>query len=210
MQSVLARFRAFYGATPIHLLGMGFCFALVAYTVITLGVSGLWDPDVWWQSIAVWFLGAVALHDLVLFPLYALADRVLRAGIRTFADRRPVGRLRMSPLNYVRVPAMAVGLLFLLFLPGILKQGAASYARATGQNQGPFLWRWLVVAAVICALSALAYTIAHARERRRPSRTPETESTIHEAPQEQTRNEALLTDPWVISGRGVRGGGRRG
>lgn len=191
MKSTLDRFRSFYGSTPLHMMGMGFCFALVAYTVITLGISALWDPTSWWQSIAVWFLGAVALHDLVLFPVYALADRALRAGIHTFADRRPGDRPRISPLNYIRVPALAVGLLFLLFLPGILKQGAPSYARATGQTQGPFLSRWLVLTVAICALSALAYTIAHARARRRPSRTPETESTIHKAPQEQTRNEGL-------------------
>lgn len=180
MKSTLARFRAFYGSTPLHLIGMGFCFALVAYTVITLGISALWDPHAWWQSIAVWFLGAVALHDLVLFPLYTLADRALRAGVHTFADRQPGGRPRVSPLNYIRVPAMAVGLLFLLFLPGILKQGAPSYARATGQNQGPFLSRWLVLTVVICALSALAYAIANVQTRRRPSSTPETESALHE------------------------------
>lgn len=175
MKTDLGRFRTFYGSTPLHLLGMLLCFALVGYTLITLGVTALWDPATWWQSIAVWFVGAVVLHDLVLFPLYALADRVLHAGVRTIGKRRPDGRLRVSPLNYLRVPALAVGLLFLLFLPGILEQGAPSYARATGQDQGPFLARWLVLALVIYVLSAVAYTTAYVRTRKRPPGTPPTD-----------------------------------
>jgi len=43
---------------------------------------------VWWQSILVWFLGAVVLHDLVLFPLYALADRAHTAGVHGLRRRR--------------------------------------------------------------------------------------------------------------------------
>ena len=48
----------------------------------------LWNPGTWWQSIAVWFAAAVVGHDLVLFPLYALVDRILstRLGRRSPGD----------------------------------------------------------------------------------------------------------------------------
>lgn len=165
MKSTLARFRSFYGSTPLHLLGMLLCFALVAYTVATVGISALWDPSSWWQSILVWFAGAVLFHDLVLFPLYALADRVVHRGLAAQGPQGHDRGSRVSPVNYIRVPALAVGLLFLMFFPGLFKQGAASYLRATGQTQAPFLLRWVILAVVILALGALAYVVARARAR---------------------------------------------
>jgi len=165
MKSTLARFRSFYGSTPLHLLGMLLCFALVAYTVATVGISALWDPSSWWQSILVWFAGAVLFHDLLLFPLYALADRVVHRGLAARAPRSHDRGSWVSPVNYIRVPALAIGLLFLMFFPGLFKQGAPSYLRATGQTQAPFLLRWVILAVVILALSALAYVVARARAR---------------------------------------------
>ncbi len=144
------RFRSAYGANPFHLIGTLAALALTTYTISVVGPSALWDPDVWWQSIIVWFLGAALVHDLVFFPLYALADRVIRRGVR--ATKAP----RVT-LNYLRIPLLAVGMLFLLFFPGIFQQGADSYLRATGQTQDPFLERWLLLSAAIFALSALAY-----------------------------------------------------
>lgn len=144
------RFRSVYGAGPLHLIGTLGALALTAYTISVVGPSALWDPDVWWQSIIVWFLGAALVHDLVLFPLYALADRLTRRGTRAVRSPRVT-------LSYLRIPLLAVGLLFLLFFPGILQQGADTYVSATGQTQDPFLERWLLLSAAIFALSALAY-----------------------------------------------------
>ncbi len=59
---------------------------------------------------ALWFGGAVVVHDLVLFPLYALADR----GLIALARR---GRGRVSVLGHLRVPLTLSGLLLLIFLP---------------------------------------------------------------------------------------------
>ena len=73
----------------------------------------------------------------------------------------------MSLLNHVRIPALASGLLFLLFFPGILQQGASSYQAATGQTQDPFLERWLVLTVAAFLLSALVYA---ARLRRAKTR----------------------------------------
>jgi len=157
--SVSTRLRGSYGAGPLHLLVMLGCFALLAWILATWGLSALWDPQVWWQSVLVWFLGAVILHDLVLFPLYALADRFLGTAVSAASARRPGREFRVSPLNYVRVPAMAVGLLFLLFLPGIVQQGAGAHLRATGLTQEPFLARWVWLSVAIFATSAIAYAV---------------------------------------------------
>lgn len=173
-----SRFHTAYGASPLHLVGTLGALALTAYTISVLGVSALWNPDVWWQSIIVWFLGAVIAHDLVLFPLYALGDRLTHRGLRSTstAPPRPSGA---SPLNYLRVPIIAVVLLFLLFFPGILQQGAGTYRNATGQTQDPFLERWLVLSAVIFALSAAAYALRLIRgSRSDASPTPAPEAPI--------------------------------
>ncbi len=157
MVTARRRLQSLYGASGLHLLVMIAALTLGAYTVLELGLDELWDPDVWWQSILVWFLGAVLLHDLVLFPLYALADRMLGGILR----RRPAPtRVPHVPIvNHVRVPVLAVGLLFLLFFPGIIEQGASSYENATGQTQEPFLDRWLILSAAIFGLSAVTYAV---------------------------------------------------
>lgn len=167
-------FRGFYGGHPVHLLGVLASFALVGYVIAVLGPSALWNTSVWWQSILVWFLGAVVLHDLVLFPLYALADRTHTTWLRLLRGRRgPHRHPRVPATNYVRLPVMASGLLFLLFFPGIIEQGKGSYLRATGQTQAPFLHRWLFAVAVIFAVSALSYAARLAIASRRGGRGPE-------------------------------------
>ena len=152
---MINRLRRFYGAHPVHLLLMIACFALLAYVIRVLGPSALWNPHVWWQSILVWFLGAVIAHDLVLFPLYALADRSLNTAAK-WMHHRPM-QLAVPPTNYIRIPALASGLLLLLFFPGIVQQGQQTYLAATGQTQQPFLDRWLLLVAAMFALSAIAY-----------------------------------------------------
>ncbi len=156
---MLSRFRKFYGANPLHLLALLASFALLGYVVSVVGPVTLWNPAVWWQSILVWFLGAVVLHDLVLFPLYALADRSLTAGLRAMRGRRAPRRPPVRAVNYLRVPVLAGGLLLLVFFPGIVEQGTASYLAATGQTQDPFLGRWLLAVAVIFGVSAVAYAV---------------------------------------------------
>lgn len=152
-----SRLRSLYGASGLHLLVTLAALSLFVYTVLELGLDELWDPEVWWQSILVWFLGAVLLHDLILFPLYALADRFLGASL---LGRSAGSRSDAIPLlNYVRVPVLAIALTFLLFFPGILEQGASSYERATGQSQEPFLGRWLILSASFFGLSAISYAV---------------------------------------------------
>jgi len=81
MAALLGRVRAFYGTNPLHLLTLLAALALAAYAALRL-VS---DPT--WPVILTWFVGAIIAHDLVLFPLYALADRSLGAALRAAAVR---------------------------------------------------------------------------------------------------------------------------
>ena len=78
-------------------------------------------------------------------------------------DRMP----RVPPVNYIRIPTMASGLLFLMFFPGIIEQGRGAYLRATGLTQAPFLDRWLLITAVLFGASAVAYGVRLVLIRRR-------------------------------------------
>jgi len=155
----MARATRAYGAHPLHLLSLVASIALVGYAITLLGVGSLWNHHHWWQSIMVWFLGAVLLHDLVLFPAYSLADRSLGAGWRAVTGRTPDRSPAVSPVNYLRIPTMASGLLLLMFFPGIIQQGSGSYLRATGLTQAPYLQRWLLLTGVIFGISALLYAV---------------------------------------------------
>ena len=57
--------------------------------------------------MAWWFAGAVLLHDLVLFPLYAAGDRLLLLALP---------RTRVPLVNHVRIPVLGSGLALLMFL----------------------------------------------------------------------------------------------
>ncbi|MFD6218825.1 hypothetical protein, partial [Nocardia salmonicida] len=161
MPTIITVVKKFYGAHPLHLLVLLAGLFLFGYIIAVMGPATLWNPDVWWQSILVWFLGAVIAHDFVLFPLYALADRELTTSWQAAMRRRSkLTRPTVSPVNYIRIPTLGSGLLLLLFFPGIFEQGKATYLAATGQTQQPFLVRWLLVSAVMFGISALSYGIA--------------------------------------------------
>ncbi|MGB3771969.1 MAG: hypothetical protein WBA00_12580 [Rhodococcus sp. (in: high G+C Gram-positive bacteria)] len=139
----MTTFRRVYGAGPLHLVMVVFCLALALWVVMTLGPA-LWNTSVWWQSIALWFVGAALLHDLVLFPLYAVADR----GVRRITGRW---------VNAFRIPSLGAALSLALFFPGILSQGSTDYQAATGLTQEPFAMRWLILAVSLYAASAVVY-----------------------------------------------------
>jgi hypothetical protein len=69
----LARWvRRWYGANPLHLLALLAAFALAGYAVHAVLAAGQWT------GFAAWFAVAIIGHDLLLFPLYSLADLSLR------------------------------------------------------------------------------------------------------------------------------------
>jgi hypothetical protein len=64
--------RRWYGANPLHLLALLAAFALAGYAVHAVMAAGQWT------GFAAWFAVAIIGHDLLLFPLYSLADLSLR------------------------------------------------------------------------------------------------------------------------------------
>lgn len=67
------------------------------------------------------------------------------------------GKPKVPLRNYIRVPALAAGLTLVIFLPGIIEQGADTYHAATGQTQQPFFGRWLLLVAALFAGRSVAY-----------------------------------------------------
>ncbi|WP_439333436.1 hypothetical protein [Streptomyces cahuitamycinicus] len=137
--------------SPFHLLLLACSFALAAYA----GVRLLADD---WFGVALWVVGAALLHDLVLLPLYAAADRALVRGLGAVRRREWV--------LYARVPAALSGLLLLVWFPLISGMVADRYRSATGLPPDVFLARWLLITAVLFAGSALLLVVRLLRLRR--------------------------------------------
>jgi hypothetical protein len=155
-----------YGAGPLNLLCLLGCFALAGYAAAQLISS---RP----LGVAVWFLGAVIGHDLLLVPLYSLADRSARTVIR----HRDPGLPAVRWINYVRVPAALSGLLLLVWFPLILRLSTAYHASTT-LSPAPYLWHWLAVTGALFLLSAVAFAV---RLRRTPGETPPPDDRAHSA-----------------------------
>lgn len=102
----MIRFVSLYGGRPVHLAVMMFAFTLIGYTLSVTGPAALWNPAQWCQSIAVWFINAALVHDLVLFPIYCLADRSLLLGLRALHRTRVGSTSAVPVLNFIRVPAL--------------------------------------------------------------------------------------------------------
>jgi hypothetical protein len=126
--------------SPLQILLLACSFAVAGYA----GVQLLADD---WFGVALWFVGAALLHDLVLLPLYAVADRAVIRGLDS------AGRRVWMP--YVRVPAVLSGLLLLVWFPLISGMVADHYRTATGLSPDVFLGRWLLITAVLFGGSAL-------------------------------------------------------
>jgi hypothetical protein len=138
-----------YGAGPGHLAVLLLGVAVAGYAASIVAGDPLWP----WM--AVWFVAVVVGHDLLLSPLAAAADALLR--------RLPRGR--PTTVNYLRVPALGAALTFLLFLPGIIRQGEPVVRGQTGLDQSPFLGRWLLLVAAMAAVSALVYGVRRLTRR---------------------------------------------
>ncbi|WP_051844398.1 hypothetical protein [Streptomyces sp. NRRL S-813] len=138
---------------PLRLpLGSPLQLVLLACSLALAGYAGvrLFAGD--WFGVALWFVGAALLHDLVLLPLYAAADR---------AALRAAGRAgRRAWVAYVRVPAVLSGLLLLVWFPLIAGQvDRRRYRLTTGLSPDGFLARWLLITAVLFGGSALVLVV---------------------------------------------------
>jgi hypothetical protein len=150
----MRRLLRWYGANPLHLLALLGCFALAGYAAARLVPS---RP----LGVAVWFGGAVVGHDLLLVPLYSLADRSAVAAIRHRAPQLPT----IGWINYLRVPAGLSALLLLVWFPLILRRHT-HYQASTTLSPDPFLWHWLAVTGALFLLSAAAFAVRLRTARR--------------------------------------------
>jgi hypothetical protein len=152
-RAVLRGWRYLYGENPLHLLAMIGCFALAGYVV-----SLLWaEPSL--PMLAVWFAGAVIGHDLVLYPLYALADQPLRGlrwARRRVAPRRPP---LVPAINHVRVPALGAAVLGLVWFPSITARGAEAFAFTAAHPMVGQYENWLLITAALFLGSAVVYAL---------------------------------------------------
>jgi hypothetical protein len=138
------RFRRLYGASPWHLIG-----ALASFAVIALAIQGWFREPVYdLRYILIWFAAAAVAHDLIFLPVYATLDR--------FASRLP-------GWVYLRVPTMLSGLLLLVFGAEIFRRGNATFFAASGSHQNVYLGRYLVIVAVMFALSGAVFLISKLR-----------------------------------------------
>lgn len=141
--------------SPLQILLLACSFALAGYAGVRLLAGD-------WFGVTLWFVGAALLHDLVLVPLYAGADRALARGLSA------VGRREWTV--YVRVPAALSGLLLLMWFPLISGEMADRYRSAAGLAGNGFLARWLVITSVLFGGSAvlLALRLRRATKERPP------------------------------------------
>ena len=136
-----------YGAGPIHLVGLAACFAVAAYALAkVLGESG-------WKEILLWFAICVVAHDLIVWPVYGIADRIGPPGPGQIGG---AGLPLVPWINHVRVPAVISALLLVMFFPLILRLSNSYYQQVTGFNENVYLINWLAVTGILFAGSALA------------------------------------------------------
>ena len=148
----MSRFRARYGASPLHALAHLAAFALAGFALLQLvdvRAAG---------NVLVWFVAAVVLHDFVLLPFYSALDRAAQA----------VGG-RVPAVNYLRVPVGLSALLLLVFFPLILSRSTGKLEQVSGAPAADYLARWLLIAGVLCAGSAVLYL---ARSRKAAAKRP--------------------------------------
>ncbi|MFC5064210.1 hypothetical protein [Actinomycetospora atypica] len=153
MRAVLRFWRYLYGANPLHLLAMVGCFALVGYAVSFVYE----DPSI--VALAIWFVGAVLAHDLVLYPLYALADQPLtisRWARRRYGPRRPP---LVPAINHVRAPVLGSAVLGLIYFPTIAGRGEDALRFTAGISTAPIYGNWLLITGVLFLGSAVIYAI---------------------------------------------------
>jgi hypothetical protein len=156
--STTAAFRRFSGAGPVHLAILVVTLAVAAYAVVTL----LAGEQASWLRIGVWFLAAVFVNDLVLNPLAAVLDGVLRVGLHWLPDEPAAP----TTINHIRVPLLGAALTFLVFFPGIVRQGEPVVLGQSGLDQSPFLLRWALLVVGMIVLSALVFAVRTRRAKR--------------------------------------------
>jgi hypothetical protein len=149
-------FKSLYGANPLHLLGHIGLFFVAGWSIDQIAGS---HKIINW---AAWFLGAALLHDLVLLPLYSLADRGLEGRRGNEVAR---GARRRLWINYVRVPAAVAGILLLVYFPVILGKSSRNYRADTGHALTGYTRNWLLITAGLFLASGIVFLARRYRHR---------------------------------------------
>jgi hypothetical protein len=164
-------FRRLYGSNPLHLLVTIACFAIAGYAANKLRTGDV-------KGILVWLAAAVIGHDLVLFPLYAIADRSVTVLFR----RRPPALPAVPWINYLRVPVVFSAILLLIWWPLIFRL-PTGFTDKTDLSLSPYMGRWLAVTGGLFLLSALAFAVRlAARGGSRRARTEPASALMYERP----------------------------
>ena len=168
MAQKLDIFRRRYGGSPLHLVAMVASLALAGFAGLTL-TQALGTSKT--TAVAVWLIGAAVAHDLILFPIYTLLDN---AGTKLVA--RP---LRTPAINFIRLPVLLSGLLFLVYVPLVGGFSGATYESITGLPVSVYFGRWLLITGALFGLSGAFYALklGVSGSRGRPSDASSTESS---------------------------------
>jgi hypothetical protein len=134
--------RTRYGAPAwhlvLHLAGIG----VIAYALTQV----LRGPTA--ERIAIWLLAGAVVHDLLLLPLYSLADALVRLTLR-----------RPRLIDHLRAPAAISAVLLLVFFPLILVKADGNFVRATGHHVRGYALSWALITVGLFAASALHYRL---------------------------------------------------
>ncbi len=138
-----------YGAGPLHLLGHVLVIGIAAWA-LSIMFRAPFAPQP--LNLVLWLLGGAVLHDLVFLPAYSAVN----VGLTRVAGATPA-------INYVRVPAVVAGILFLAFFPRITNRQPGNFERALGHAPPDYLGRWLLITALLFAGSAVIWGVQRLR-----------------------------------------------
>ncbi len=123
--------------------------AIAAFAVSrTLEVASTGD-----LNFLIWLIAGAILHDIVLLPLYTLADLLSRLAMSDHPLRR------IHPANHVRFPAAISLVILLVYSPTILDRNPGTFQRLSGRPQAtdPLeAWLWITLALFLVSGAALA------------------------------------------------------
>jgi len=158
----LAWFRRRYGAGPLHLLALVTSLAFAGYiaTIVIRVAEG--------ERILIWFAGAAVAHDLILWPLYAVADMAAFRTARRHHDHLPA----VPWVNHLRVPVILSAVMLAISFPLVFRWSEPTYRAASGLTENVYLGRWLLLSGSAFGLSALIYAVRVRRVLRRTKETP--------------------------------------
>jgi hypothetical protein len=142
----MRRLRARYGAGPAQLLA-----TLASFAIAGAAVVGWTQRPRDLVNVLIWFGAAIVLHDIVLLPIYSVADRLT------------LGRLPARVAAYVRVPLLISVFVLAAVFPTVLGFGAHQEHNASGIVEHGYLARWLLLSGVLLALSGFAYAVREVR-----------------------------------------------